>query len=1719
MARCPLCESDVPDGRTDCDACGQPFDQPPTVQAGAGEVKTAVAAAKKDIGRAGQDPADVAFPQRLLDRAEQEVAAGHLGPALDLARAARRATGIIRREARVADALARADAVIAEATTAGIDTETFRRNVEQARAIASRGDHASAERLLKRVSLRSLDERRENALHTSLEKAEARIRYSKERGGTVGDAEAFLQEARKALAVREYGKIRTLTSKAVETAESQRRRARMEGFLDRASSEVDLARNEGIDIGEARKLLTQARDAVRRGVFGDIPLLAQRARNSLREGRVVAAAEAALREVRREASREKRKGADVTRAEVLLDQAEVAMATKDFGKVKGLATDAHDAVREATLIKTVRDAFASLQMDRDDLKNLGADIAGFEQTLVQLGAAIEGQDVGAARRLVAEARHTAETARDAHFRAVMENSLQIVLANAARGLDPQVARQLLREVDDAIHNGKPIDMQALIDRRMADQDTETQERLNVRVLQARDDIVALRQSGQNDTVGLEGKLADAAMAVEARRLVQADALLDSVEHDVSATRESLRSTAAEILGQARGEVARAKADGIAVEAAEQMLTDAETSYSEARYGDTIYAGKACISEVEELASASLEAKRQSDAEVTRVRVERSDGIHRRMEAVRAQIADLLTQNIDLGRATDALTSAEQAVGRGSLEEAEHLLASAEGLVEGVRVTLNGQARDALQRTRTAIANAQSEGIDIGEFSSKLSKAEADFQAGRPGSVLDAVGLVNHTLSERRRNRQLEEQRIALEKARTAATRFITVKKLIESLRKADIDIAGAEESLRAAELAMEKRQFDDVDAILANLDSTAKELLGELVAAAKNLITRAERRIKDAREKGLRVDEPVTLLDTAEGHFERAEYADAVEHARAAEQKVIYALKVFSEQAKESRRKAQETARARIAAIRKTITDLSRADISILGAEQALSQADAAFESGRFEEVPAVLAETEEMALALTQGLESAATDLVKSVARVMEETRSSGTDPGRADMVLLNAREAIKDHRYVEAIEYKKVIEDILRDADDLEEVYRLKGDLQERLLEAKRKQIVKRSMDEVQTLDEIVTQTERLDIPVESARTRLDDARKAIVAGDVDGFQRGLADARAALEESRTKHFIDKYESRVHSVSTMIANAKKLGAELGDAENSLNKAEAALRTSDMAMADILIKQAEVSIGMQIQNFIKNRYPNLSLRLPSSGLQAGEWNQYVFEIENRGKLPARNVQVELQGDVETKGVLPIPEIGVGEVVPVRMGVKPKSAGAIPMSVGVSYQRLFDENRYEVQERKQIKVEPEATYLVEDVFLIHSDGRLIAHHSRKFREEIDEDIFSGMLTVVQDFVKDSFKARTKTGMKRLDFGDSKILIERSPHTFLAAVVVGQEPKLLPLYMLQVLKEVEDRYGNILEKWTGLVHQLEGIDDAIKKLVLVAKDPSAEMGPLAESPITLTARVIEALGTNDALESNELMAKAQSTLETDIQLAWQFIEKARGQAVQVQGQLKDRMGDILKAARDTVAEMKEIGADTSQAELLLRESEEAFHEGKYERVREIQLGLHESLERQKGEIAGKKVEVELASVINDIQIAKSQGLDPREAESYLTKIEGAIQKKNHRQIEDYLRRAKESLARQRRRTVLEKSRENIARLHAMLAQAKAIHADFGDIEELVAKADQAFQQEDLRSLEALIERADATAKARVEQILKDRNPRLFLETSNAGLQANHWTRIA
>src|SRR2546426_5361111 len=317
--------------------------------------------------------------------------------------------------------------------------------------------------------------------------------------------------------------------------------------------------------------------------------------------------------------------------------------------------------------------------------------------------------------------------------------------------------------------------------------------------------------------------------------------------------------------------------------------------------------------------------------------------------------------------------------------------------------------------------------------------------------------------------------------------------------------------------------------------------MDELVAAARNLIARAERKIKEGRHSGIVVDEAVGLLDTAEVHFERGEYADSVEHARAAEQKIVDALKIFSEQATESRRKAQDAARARIAAIRKTIADLFRADISILGAEQALMRADAAFESGRFEDVPPALEETEEMAAALSIGLESAANDLVTSVERVMEQSRASGMDPGRADSVLQNAREAIKDRRFVEAIEYKKVIEDILEDARRQKDSRRIRDNLAE--LRAKLEAHAKLGAD-VRMASELLARAEAL----------VDAGEYA----DVDGYAKRVSDE---IDAARRRHLT----SVVDTLGPLIEDGLSLGLPPQELDEFRTHAQEAAAADDI--------------------------------------------------------------------------------------------------------------------------------------------------------------------------------------------------------------------------------------------------------------------------------------------------------------------------------------------------------------------------------------------------------------------------------------------------------------------------------------------------------------------------------------------------------------------------
>src|SRR5207247_5074410 len=85
------------------------------------------------------------------------------------------------------------------------------------------------------------------------------------------------------------------------------------------------------------------------------------------------------------------------------------------------------------------------------------------------------------------------------------------------------------------------------------------------------------------------------------------------------------------------------------------------------------------------------------------------------------------------------------------------------------------------------------------------------------------------------------------------------------------------------------------------------------------------------------------------------------------------------------------------------------------------------------------------------------------------------------------------------------------------------------------------------------------------------------------------------------------------------------------------------------------------------------------------------------------------------------------------------------------------------------------------TTVVDDVFLISKDGRLLMHNTRRMRADRDEDILSGMLTAILAFLKDS-DPEENGELTRFEIGGKTTMLERSPHAYLVAVYSGRVPR-------------------------------------------------------------------------------------------------------------------------------------------------------------------------------------------------------------------------------------------------------------------------------------------------------------------------------------------------
>ena len=126
--------------------------------------------------------------------------------------------------------------------------------------------------------------------------------------------------------------------------------------------------------------------------------------------------------------------------------------------------------------------------------------------------------------------------------------------------------------------------------------------------------------------------------------------------------------------------------------------------------------------------------------------------------------------------------------------------------------------------------------------------------------------------------------------------------------------------------------------------------------------------------------------------------------------------------------------------------------------------------------------------------------------------------------------------------------------------------------------------------------------------------------------------------------------------------------------------------------------------------------------------------------------------------------------------------------------------------------------------IIDEIFLMTPTGLLLKHYTRRLRPDQDEHIMAGMLTAVQNFIKESFDEHGGK-LKEIRFENYDILISNSKNVVIAAIISTKRPERLRVQLKEITDEIEERYGEKLTKWSGDRAEIADVDHVMKQLII------------------------------------------------------------------------------------------------------------------------------------------------------------------------------------------------------------------------------------------------------------------------------------------------------
>jgi len=188
-----------------------------------------------------------------------------------------------------------------------------------------------------------------------------------------------------------------------------------------------------------------------------------------------------------------------------------------------------------------------------------------------------------------------------------------------------------------------------------------------------------------------------------------------------------------------------------------------------------------------------------------------------------------------------------------------------------------KAQDFIEKTEDELQEAENIEADVEEGKEALEKAKAAFKGHRCEEALQRAKEAENSLRKAQK-----------EKVDNIIKRF---KEKVSSLRR-DQDTALANNLLNKAQKAKEKGSYKE--AIKYSMQSEGELEKMELQqSVSKRSISKAEEKIKEAREKGLLINDPKRAFQEAKNSYQSGFYVKAFEKALEASQELSHSIKDF----------------------------------------------------------------------------------------------------------------------------------------------------------------------------------------------------------------------------------------------------------------------------------------------------------------------------------------------------------------------------------------------------------------------------------------------------------------------------------------------------------------------------------------------------------------------------------------------------------------------------------------------------------------------------------------------------------------------------------------------------------------------------------------------------------------------------------------------------------